>query len=300
MSEDIVSVIVLSYNSANTIIGTLDSIYEQDYKWIELIIADDSSNDNTIELVNQWLRQYESRFVGVKKMCHTNNSGVTVNANDGISISGGKWIKCIAADDKLLEDCISNNLKFAIKNKAKIVFSNMHYCAENRILQHLDTSLKANLEKFSKKTAKGQYKSLLKENCLPAPTAFFSKTLFDEVGGFDEEIKMMEDWPFWLKVTRHGTLIWYNNVFSVNYRVEQNSISHSNGFYRVQQQVKRKYCYDNIPKYHVLYYYHEGLLKKKYQIQDKIKAGTKKYKIIELIYAILWPPYLVELVKEYI
>lgn len=297
MTEDIVSVVVISYNSANTIIETLDSVYAQDYKWVELIVADDCSSDNTVELTEHWLKEYEDRFSSVKRMYHSKNNGVTINANDGIKIASGKWIKCIAADDTLLEDCISNNLQYVTSHNAEIVFSDMHYCVGNKIMQNFEIVLKNKLEKFSKKTAKKQYQFLLKENCMPAPTAFFSKKLFEEIGGFDEDIKMMEDWPFWLNVTSKGVPIHYNNVFSVNYRLEQNSISHSNRFYLVQQQVKKKYCYENIPKYHVFYYYHEKLLMKKCKMQDKIKVGTGKYKMIEIVYAILWPPRFIELVK---
>lgn len=300
MIGEIVSIVVISYNSSGTIIETLDSAYAQDYKWIELIITDDCSSDGTIERIEQWTKEHKARFVDVKKIYHSNNNGVTVNANDGIKMASGKWVKCIAADDKLRKDCISNNLKYVTSNNAQIVFSNMHYCVGDKVIQNFEISLNRKLEKFSKKTAKEQYKFLLRENCLPAPTAFFSKKLFDEVDGFDEDIKMMEDWPFWLNVTKKGVTIHYNSVFSVNYRLAPNSISHSNRFHHVQHQVKIKYCYDNIPKYHILYYYHEKLLMKKCQMQDNLQTGTSKYKMLELMYAVLWPPRFIELVKSYL
>ena len=57
MTEPLVSVVVISYNSAATIIETLDSVKNQNYSNIQLVVADDASSDNTVELVRDWMNQ---------------------------------------------------------------------------------------------------------------------------------------------------------------------------------------------------------------------------------------------------
>ena len=63
---DIVSVIVLAYRSASTIVQTLESIKNQTYTQIELIVADDLSPDNTVEVVSQWIEENKSALYDAK------------------------------------------------------------------------------------------------------------------------------------------------------------------------------------------------------------------------------------------
>lgn len=295
--EELVSIIVISYNAQDTIIETLDSAYKQKYAHIELIIADDCSKDNTKRLVEEWIKEKSQRFQNVKTIFSKINQGVTLNIMNGIQEAGGKWIKCIAADDILLENCIQDNVIFVKKYNSKIVFSNMQYFSSKGLLNSNSDELRKQLQKFSQKTIEQQKKQLIKENVLPAPSAFFSLDLYKKVGGFDQEIKMMEDWPFWIKISQNGIKIHYMNEFTVKYRVSETSVSHSHSFYQVQQQVKRKYCYPNIPKYCVWYYYHEKVFQLKSKLQNNLVISSKKYKMLELVYAILWPIQLLKILK---
>ena len=150
---------------------------------------------------------------------------------------------------------------------------------------------------FSNFSVQKQYHNLLFENVLPAPTAFFLKEMYEEVNGFDEEIRMMEDWPFWIKCTKDKRKVHFLDEYTVNYRVSENSVSHSLSFYKIQQKVKEKYCYPNIAWYNIGYYYHEKILSWKSRKLDGLMQGTMKCKGIKLMYAILWPPRLIEILK---
>lgn len=80
----LVSCTVLSYNSAKTILETLESIKAQTYQNIELIVSDDCSKDNTVELCRQWIAVNKNRFVRVVLLTVKENTGVCANGNRAI------------------------------------------------------------------------------------------------------------------------------------------------------------------------------------------------------------------------
>src|SRR5438309_3687253 len=94
----LVSVIVLTYNSAITVLETLESIKQQTFRNIELIITDDCSKDNTVEICSNWLNSNKGIFVRVIILEVDKNTGTSANCNRGLKASTGQWIKFIAGD----------------------------------------------------------------------------------------------------------------------------------------------------------------------------------------------------------
>ena len=131
----LVSIIVITYNSAQFVVETLESAKAQTYQNIELIVSDDASTDNTVEICNQWIIENESRFVNTKLLTVKKNTGVSANCNRGFFISNGEWIKLIAGDDLLMCDCINDNLEFINQHPAKddinVISSRILYFNEN-------------------------------------------------------------------------------------------------------------------------------------------------------------------------
>ena len=100
MMNDIpVSVVVITNNSVKCIIDTLESVKEQTYKNIELIVSDDGSTDETLTLVKEWLDINEGRFTHNSIVESEINTGITKNCNRGTKVAIGKYIKLIAGDD---------------------------------------------------------------------------------------------------------------------------------------------------------------------------------------------------------
>lgn len=117
METPLVSVVVITYNSSKYILECLDSIYNQTYQNIELIITDDCSKDNTVEVCKKWLEQFSDRFIQTKQITTTINTGTSANCNRGISETMGKWYKIIAGDDRLLKNCIEDNIHYVVNHK---------------------------------------------------------------------------------------------------------------------------------------------------------------------------------------
>ena len=102
----LVTVIVITYNSAKYVLETLESVYRQSYNNIELIVSDDCSKDNTVSICQQWVDTNRNRFISAKVIQTENNSGICGNYNFALKNANGNWIKYIAGDDILEDNCI--------------------------------------------------------------------------------------------------------------------------------------------------------------------------------------------------
>ena len=123
--QELVSVLVISYNSEQYIIETLDSIKNQTYERIQLVISDDGSRDQTMQIAKEWIQRKGRRFESVKIQINEVNRVIPNKANQGLLLCEGSYIKLIAADDILREECIQKNLDICEKNHWDIVFSRM-------------------------------------------------------------------------------------------------------------------------------------------------------------------------------
>ena len=128
MMSDLVSVIVVSFNSSSFVLHTLNSVFNQTYRHIELIISDDSSSDNTFNLVEDWITNHANRFVSVKITQSSINKGTAYNINRGLQYAHGTWIMPLAADDVLKTNYLQEMLEFFhSNNEIKIAYSNVEY-----------------------------------------------------------------------------------------------------------------------------------------------------------------------------
>jgi alpha-1,3-rhamnosyltransferase len=225
----LVSIIVITYNSSKYVLETLESAKAQTYQNIELIISDDSSQDDTVEICKNWVLENKKYFVRTELLTFNTNTGIPTNCNRGIIASNGHWIKLIAGDDILINNCIRFNIEFIINNpNCNILFSKCQIFKKvNDIQIHLYELPFNNQISCFDLTAKEQYKRLLVKNFIwNSPSSFISrKTLFQN-GLFDKKYKFIEDLPFWLKITKNGTKLNFLNKTTVLYR-EAESVTNS-------------------------------------------------------------------------
>lgn len=229
--QPLVSVCIVTYNSANYVIETLDSIKNQDYLNIELIISDDCSGDNTVKLCSDWLEKNKSRFYNVSLLQVSANTGVTGNCNRALNVAKGKWIKFLGGDDILLENAISSYVDFVIRNK------NIKHCVADRtrfdnVTSNVDSfrSIEISFKNvfFGKNvTAKQQKKILSKIFVGSGPSYFVSTEAIRSVGGFDERFSMQEDYPLFLKIIGSGFKMYYLPQYTVLCRQRSDSIVHT-------------------------------------------------------------------------
>lgn len=103
MEEALISIVTPMYNSANYIKQLLDSISKQTYKNFEIIIVDDGSTDNSVNIVNEYLSETCIKYSITKQK----NSGPSSARNTGIDLSSGEYIVFVDSDDVLHPDYLS-------------------------------------------------------------------------------------------------------------------------------------------------------------------------------------------------
>lgn len=231
-TEMLVSVVVITYNSAEFVQETLDSIAAQTYQNLELIVTDDCSQDNTVEICQKWIEKHKGRFVWTELLTVEKNTGIAGNCNRGYAVAHSEWIKGIAGDDILRKNCIEICVNFVIEHPEKIYLA---------YLQEFGSSNKINRpsQKFEFSSASQQLNMILMSGLyVAAPSCFCKKILWKKLGGFDENYPLFEDLPFYVKALIAGERIGIIPEILVDYRVNCDSVSQSGVF----SKDRRSWC----------------------------------------------------------
>ena len=115
MINKLISVIIPTYNRAKTIIACLDSVCNQTYSNIEIIVVDDCSTDDTREIITNYADHR------VKYFCLDSNSGACVARNKGVELSHGEIIAFQDSDDIWHREKLEKQINFLIKGNFELV-----------------------------------------------------------------------------------------------------------------------------------------------------------------------------------
>jgi alpha-1,3-rhamnosyltransferase len=231
----LVSVIVIAYRSAETIVETLDSIIKQTYKNIELIITDDCSPDNTVEVVQKWIDDNKGTLNDIKLVTTDKNTGLPGNINRALEQAKGDYVKIIAADDLMTKEAVEEYVNFCENNSGKVPIAKVHLFGSNENNMESIKKYCHGCYKFAIKPYKEQYRMLLKQNMIVAPSgSFYPMELIKKLGGYDEDYKWFEDYPMNLKVMHEGVGFGLIDKELVWYRISDGSVTASR-----QKQLKK-------------------------------------------------------------
>lgn len=267
--QPLVSVPVITYNSSKTVVETLDSIYSQTYPNLELIVSDDCSTDNTVDICRKWIDAHKDRFVRTELLTVEKNTGVSGNLNRAERACHGEWVKGIAGDDVLTKDCVESNIEYVKQHpQAFFVFSALKPFGGNKELRDGINNHYKEHQFFFQWSIKKQYAYLtLEKNCLPAAAFFYNRLAMQNLGvANDERIPFLEDWPKWINLLKKGARFHFMEKETVLYRLHQESLSTAN-------ELPKKYI-DSLFLFYLLY-----------QFEDLYKAGRKKEAVKRYIQA---------------
>lgn len=227
MYNPLVSVTVITYNSGKTVIETLDSIKEQTYQNIELIISDDCSKDNTIQLCKEWLKENESRFVRTVLIESEKNTGICANGNRALWECRGEWNKGIAGDDIFLPNCVQDFVEFVCEHtEAKWVSSYARTYAKYFKEENCTKRFVAPPMDFFSLSAEEQLVRMGSWNIFVAASNFFETAMLKEIGGYDESYSF-EDYPLFITLLERGRKCYFLDKETCCYRIHD-SVFNSN------------------------------------------------------------------------
>lgn len=185
-----VSVIIPTYNRAELLRSAISSALGQTFKDLEIIVSDDNSTDNTLEIV----KGFQDKRL--KYISHNKNKGVSAARNTAIKVASGEYIAFLDDDDEWLPDKLQWQVEVLDKSQSNIcgVYSNRLFIekATGKILSDnpgADT-LEGNL-----------LYQLAKKSPIHTSTVVIKKRCLDEVGLFDETISYMEDRDMWIRLS---------------------------------------------------------------------------------------------------
>ena len=191
--SSMISVIIPSYNRACFLKEAIQSVLEQDYfasqtasDLFELLIIDDGSTDNTREIVKSF---------GDKVCYHFQmNKGISTARNLGLSLARGDYITFLDSDDLWKKEKVKAQMNL-IENipQAKICYTEEIWVRRGR---------RVNPKKKHRKYSGWIFDKVLPLCLLSLSSALFRREVFEEIGGFDEELPVCEDYDFGIRVAQ--------------------------------------------------------------------------------------------------
>lgn len=216
----LVSIAVINYNNAKYVIDTLNSVRNQTYPNIELIITDDCSTDNSASLIKNWLKNYKGSYKFVR---HRKNMGVCVTCNSCLKNATGEYFSLIASDDIMLPEKTARQVSFLrdTNDDTAAVYSDAYLM--NEAGKPMNGCFIEKHRKFESAPSGNIYLSLLKGNFIPAMSLLIKTKVFEDVGLYDEDL-VYEDYDMWLRIAAKYNIV-FSDYVSARYRVRRNSLT---------------------------------------------------------------------------
>lgn len=200
-----ISIVMPVYNGEKYLKQSLNSIMDQTFKDWELIIVNDCSTDNSLQI----MREYEKKDNRIHVICNEVNSKISKSLNNGFKMAKGKYFTWTSDDNMYVSDAFYKMHEYLEKNIDKIfVYSDMRFIDENNIETGVQVS-KAD--------------DIFKSNCIGA-CFLYRSDVAERIGGYSDAYFLVEDYEYWLRIRQIGE-IGHINAILYNYRRHSLSLS---------------------------------------------------------------------------
>jgi glycosyltransferase involved in cell wall biosynthesis len=193
----------------------VQSVLNQSYLPIQLIVVDDASTDDSADQIQQLAKQYST----IEFQLLNKNIGNCKAFNHALNLAKGEYIIDLAADDTLLPNRVEVGVKMLRQTGAGVHFSDAEWIDEagKHMYMHSD--------KFPHDTIpQGDiYKELISRYFICPPTMMFTREVIDYLHGYDESLTY-EDFDFWIRSSRDFNYTYSSRVF-VKKRVTANALA---------------------------------------------------------------------------
>lgn len=206
--DDLVSIITPTYNSADFISATIDCIIAQTYRNWELLITDDCSSDNTIDIVKQYAQKDER----IKLFQLEKNSGGGVSRNNSIKQAKGRYIAFCDSDDRWTPDKLATQIAFMKEKDCAFSYGSYMLCDEQDNVIGINICL-----------SKLSYTRILMDNFVGCLSAVYDTSKVGKV--YMPTIRKRQDWGLWISVLKKCKVGYGVKKPIGYYRIRKNSVS---------------------------------------------------------------------------
>ncbi len=191
----LISVCVLCYNHEKYVAQAIESVINQTYKNIELVIVDNASTDKSCAIITRYTKLDERiKFYSLK-----DNTFPSYGINYAIQRSNGEYVAILSADDYFELDKIERQLKYIQQENIDVCFTWAKVVNDlgDELIEHFFNKL------FNRDFDKQDLKFIMiDQNTLCATTCMLKKSIFEDVGYFDHRLLQLQDLDLWLRIIK--------------------------------------------------------------------------------------------------
>ena len=215
--EGKVSVIIPIYNAEKYLRKTLDSILVQTYKDIEIVLVDDCSNDDSANIIKEYIQKYPE----IVYFLQETNQGAGAARNKALELATGQYVAFLDSDDIWYPNKVAKQLELMKKRNCPFSYTAIEMIDENDNLLKNKRNIKETCD----------YKYLLHNTIIATSSVIIDRTI---LGDFRMPLRGGQDYATWLMLLRNGCIARGINEALVKYRISSNSLS-SNKFKSIKQ-----------------------------------------------------------------
>lgn len=235
--EDMVSVVIPTYNRAHIIQDSLDSAYAQSYRPLEVVVVDDGSNDDTEAIVKTWINEHLNDVQFSVVYLHQENQGGNPARNNGIRHARGQYVAFLDSDDLWHAEKVRKQIR-VFESDPEI---GGVYCG----VQHVDLASGRIIEPSNRSYPTGRLfeQVLVKDITAPTSAYIIKKQVFEMAGYFDDELQARQDWDMWIRLASKFKIGCVPEVL-VDFREHSGVRTHSNPSKEINayQRIRKKYA----------------------------------------------------------
>lgn len=193
------SIITINYNNAQGLLKTLNSVLTQTHTEFEHVIVDGASTDNAVEIIQQYEKDATTRGIKVVWMSEK-DKGIYNAMNKGIKMASGEYIQILNSGDCLAADTVVADMFTALRDKEypEILYGNMLKTVDWKTYQRDNCGTNS---EYTPNSFLYFYNGTLNHDC-----AYIKRTLFDQFGYYNENMKICSDWEWYVRAIVLGNI----------------------------------------------------------------------------------------------
>lgn len=213
----LLSVTVLNYNYAHFLPNCLDSILSQSFTDFELILINDTSTDNSLDVIKPYLADQRVRLID-----HQKNKGFVASLIEGAEQSRGTYISVISADDWVVDSTAFAQQIAVLEHDPEIVFAfgNYGFYADEQRC----TSIRNPAPESYIRPGREVFQQMVIDRAPQHSGTMIRRTAYDKIGGYDRNMRYAVDGQMWLGLCHIGKVAYIHNVLYA-YRMHQTNMT---------------------------------------------------------------------------